>query len=80
VQLTVRRNLGVTEIEVKDDGAGFDPVNEPNTQSDRHVGLKIMRERAYRVGGEFRIRSGIGEGTRVTLRLPRESREDVSYE
>lgn len=80
VQLTVRRNLGITEIEVKDDGSGFDPVNEPNTQSDRHVGLKIMRERAYRVGGECRIRSGIGEGTSVTLRLPRESREDVCNE
>lgn len=75
VHLTVRRNLGVTEIEVRDDGVGFDPVNDPKTHSDRHVGLKIMRERAHRVGADCRITSKIGEGTRVTLSLPKENRE-----
>ncbi|MBI2276278.1 MAG: type IV pili methyl-accepting chemotaxis transducer N-terminal domain-containing protein [Dechloromonas sp.] len=77
VQLTLRRNHGVTEIEVRDDGAGFDTVNEPKTHSDRHVGLKIMRERAHRVGGECRITSRIGEGTCVTLSLPKPNREVV---
>lgn len=77
VHLTLRRNRGVTEIEVRDDGAGFDTVNEPKTQSDRHVGLKIMRERAHRVGGECRVTSKIGEGTCVTLRLPKQNREAV---
>lgn len=77
VHLTLRRNRGITEIEVRDDGAGFDTVNEPKTQSDRHVGLKIMRERAHRVGGECRVTSKIGEGTCVTLRLPKQNREAV---
>jgi len=77
VQLTVTRSLEGTEIEIHDDGRGFDTVNEPNVLSDRHVGLKIMRERAHRVGGECRIASEIGAGTRVTLSLPRENREGV---
>ena len=77
VNVTVNRNFGAIDIEVQDDGVGFDPVNEPNVLSDRHVGLKIMRERAHRVGGEFRITSKIGEGTRVKLTLPKESRETV---
>lgn len=77
VKLIVRRNFGKIGVEVVDDGIGFDPVNEPNVQSERHVGLKIMRERAHRVGGECQITSKIGEGTRVTLTLPKESREAV---
>jgi len=77
VRLTVTRRLEGTEIEIQDDGRGFDTVNEPNVLSDRHVGLKIMRERAHRVGGECRIASEIGAGTRVTLSLPRENREGV---
>jgi two-component system nitrate/nitrite sensor histidine kinase NarX len=75
VEVTIRRRVGRLEVEVVDDGEGFDPVNEPKVQSDRHVGLKIMRERAQRVGGECQITSIIGEGTRVTLTLPRENRE-----
>jgi two-component system nitrate/nitrite sensor histidine kinase NarX len=75
VQLTVRRGPARTEIEVRDDGIGFDTENEPNVHSDRHVGLQIMRERAHRVGGECRIVSHIGEGSRVLLSLPRETRE-----
>lgn len=77
VKVTVSRNFGAIDIEVQDDGVGFDPVNEPNVLSDRHVGLKIMRERAHRVGGECRITSKIGEGTCVRLTLPKESREAI---
>ena len=74
VQVTLRRNAQGTDIEVRDDGVGFDSENEPNLKSDRHVGLQIMRERAHRVGAECRIVSRIGQGTRVLLSLPKDSR------
>lgn len=74
VQVTLRRNALGTDIEVRDDGIGFDLENEPKVRSERHVGLKIMRERAHRVGGECRIVSRIGEGSRVLLSLPKDSR------
>ena len=73
VRVMVRREIDHIEITVLDNGVGFDPENDPNCLSDRHVGLKIMRERAHRIGGECRIKSMPGQGSRVTLTLPREN-------
>lgn len=75
VSVTVYRQFGELEIEIRDNGVGFDPVNEPKVMSDWHVGLKIMRERTDRIGGECRITSKTGEGTRVKLRLPPNRKE-----
>jgi two-component system nitrate/nitrite sensor histidine kinase NarX len=75
VQVTVKREFGRIQVDIQDNGVGFDPENDPNCLSDRHVGLKIMRERAHRIGGECRIASTPGQGSRVTLTLPRENRE-----
>ena len=71
VGVTVRRSREGLEVEVTDDGGGFDPVNEPKVRSDHHVGLQIMRERAQRIGGECRITSEPGKGALVRLVLPR---------
>lgn len=75
VRVMVRRSRRAVEVEVADDGAGFDPVNEPKVLSERHVGLKIMRERAYRIGGECQIRSAPGKGAQVRFVLPRKQGE-----
>jgi two-component system nitrate/nitrite sensor histidine kinase NarX len=69
VIVTLRRSPGQVEVEVEDDGSGFDMLNEPNVRSDSHVGLKIMRERAHRIGGGFEIASEPGKGVRVRLIL-----------
>jgi signal transduction histidine kinase len=61
------RELALT---VLDDGCGFDP-RPGDAQSDRHFGLKGMRERAGRWSGKFRITSAPGNGTRVEARLLR---------
>jgi two-component system nitrate/nitrite sensor histidine kinase NarX len=52
---------------VHDNGAGF---NVSQVRGESHVGLKIMRERAARIGGEVEITSAHGAGTTVTLTLP----------
>ena len=75
VRVIVKREIGRIGVEIEDDGVGFDPENDPNCLSDRHVGLQIMRERAYRIGGECRVASKPGEGSRVRLTLPRENKE-----
>jgi signal transduction histidine kinase len=61
---------GVT-LEVQDDGVGFDLPPRPDllTQAG-HFGLLGIRERATLLGGSFRIQTGPGEGTRLTVRLP----------
>ncbi len=55
-------------IEVQDDGRGFDVA--AGAPDDSHVGLRIMRERAERVGALVDIESQPGQGTRVRVALP----------
>ena len=54
---------------VEDDGVGNALPSAEAGQPGEHVGLLIMEERAKRLGGELRIESEAGEGTRVELRF-----------
>ena len=62
------RRDGRLELEVADDGAGFDPA-DPALRS-RRLGLTSMEERAQRLGGTLEIRSAPGAGTTVRLEAP----------
>ena len=53
---------------VRDNGSGFDTAQQ---RGETHVGTKIMRERADRIGATVQIESRSGQGTSVTLTLPR---------
>ena len=55
-------------VEVRDDGCGF--VQGPAEPEQTHVGLRIMRERASRIGATVEVESVPGAGTCVVLRLP----------
>jgi len=75
----VRKHAGATQVGldiikgerwrfvVHDDGVGFDASV---TRQETHVGLKIMRERAARIGAQVDVSSQAGEGSVVTLTLP----------
>src|ERR687895_2063353 len=54
---------------VADDGSGFDPA-APGLRS-RRLGLTSMEERARALGGSLAVVSAPGEGTTVTLEVPR---------
>ncbi|MDM8521079.1 GAF domain-containing protein [Anaerolineales bacterium HSG6] len=54
------------ELELVDDGSGFDPDVAGDTGG---IGLISMRERAEKVGGSLTIHSTPGEGTRVTVSM-----------
>ncbi|MFM7244704.1 MAG: sensor histidine kinase [Planctomycetaceae bacterium] len=56
------------EVEVQDDGRGFDPAREPGPDRG-HFGLQGMRERVERLGGTLTITSTPGSGTRVRARV-----------
>lgn len=47
------------------DGRGLDPASVR-----AGVGLSSMRERALEIGGEFKVESGPGQGTRVRVEFP----------
>ena len=58
-------------LTITDDGKGFS-AGAPAPPDDRcHWGLRIMQERAEGVGGVCRCESRLGEGTRVTVQVPR---------
>jgi len=67
VRLTVRPGP-VWRFELQDDGCGFDPERGPPDET--HVGLRIMRERAARIGAEVAVDASPAQGTCVTLSLP----------
>lgn len=51
------------ELRIADNGCGFDPALVPAG----HMGLNIMRERANAIGGDFKVESNVGQGTRIEL-------------
>jgi signal transduction histidine kinase len=54
------------ELEVKDDGCGFDPATLTGQDG---LGLANMQERARSLGGSLQIRSALGQGTTVKVWL-----------
>lgn len=72
VFVSLEENAGGILLEVRDDGVGFDPEKELSAEPETSgLGLAIMRERARLVEGELSLWSWPGEGTRITLQLPR---------
>ena len=55
-------------VEVRDDGCGF--AADRAAPDETHVGLRIMRERAQRIGATVDVESVPGSGTCVVLKLP----------
>lgn len=55
-------------FEVRDDGVGFSPDNDQLDET--HVGLRIMTERAQRIGANLDVISTPGHGSSVILTLP----------
>jgi two-component system, NarL family, nitrate/nitrite sensor histidine kinase NarX len=63
-------------VRVRDDGRGFDPAGPAPDET--HVGLRIMRERAARIGAEVVVAPAAGGGTEVVLTLPAAPGRDVA--
>ena len=55
-------------LELRDDGMGFS--TQEGHVDETHVGLRIMAERADRLGAQFEVLSSPGRGTSVVLTLP----------
>jgi signal transduction histidine kinase/ligand-binding sensor domain-containing protein len=71
-EATVRVEVhgGAVVGEVRDDGIGIDPQAAADAESVGRRGLVGMHERARLLGGELRLVSAPGEGTRLTVRVP----------
>jgi len=67
VSIVLRPRAGTLDLEVRDDGAGFDPSLCTGA---RCIGIRGMVERAAIVGGSLEVRSEPGHGTIVLARFP----------
>lgn len=68
--VTARMRAGAYEIEVFDDGQGFDAAQALSHAEATGFGLFSIRERLRDLGGQLLVRSTIGAGSRLTMRLP----------
>ena len=64
VGVNITKHNGVIELEIRDNGKGFNPDEFVGSES---FGLLGMRERAISIGGELKVTSSLGQGTAVTL-------------
>jgi len=70
VVVTVAADPERIELEVRDDGAGFDPAAREAALAAGHVGLASSEQRVRSAGGELIVSSTPGRGTRVQAVLP----------
>jgi two-component system nitrate/nitrite sensor histidine kinase NarX len=76
VRILLRNNQDdQCHILIEDDGVGIN--KQVYGSPGEHVGLTIMRERASKIGGELRVESEPGEGTRVVLEISHSKAENM---
>jgi signal transduction histidine kinase len=66
VEISIRNYGGHVEVDIHDDGKGFDPAR---TKASTH-GLAGMRHRVEAAGGRLTVVSAPGRGTRISAVLP----------
>jgi len=72
VSVRIALSAGMLDVEVSDDGSGFDATKARDYLRKGKVGLASMRERTELGGGTFTVRSQPGRGTTVSASLPYE--------
>jgi signal transduction histidine kinase len=69
--VSLDQHMGTLRMEVRDNGAGFDPVAvKKNTENFSKFGLFSIGERMQALGGTFEVESMPGHGTIARLTLP----------
>jgi signal transduction histidine kinase len=74
-KVTIKRWYNRLNLDVEDNGTGFD-VSLQRTQNERGIGLQGIVERTRFIGGTMRIESNPGKGTRVLITIKTYNRID----
>jgi signal transduction histidine kinase len=56
-------------LSIRDDGCGFQPSHRASSRNG-HFGIAVMRERARKIGGAFRMHPLTDSGTEVAVQVP----------
>ena len=80
VRINLCYDVAEAQVEIADDGKGFDPAAAADglTQEGGGFGLTSMQERARLAGGQIEVHSAPGMGTRIDARIPYEVSSDVA--
>lgn len=71
VTIRLSQQGGLVQLEIEDNGRGFDPVAIARDHyPDRGMGLLSMQERAAALGGKLFIESEVGRGTTLKVVIP----------
>lgn len=78
VNVSLKHRDHTLELVIRDDGLGFDAAALQAGEPGQGFGLRGMEERVRMLDGQFGLESTLGEGTRITVRipLPKERGED----
>jgi two-component system, NarL family, sensor kinase len=68
--LTISHRNGVANLEVVDDGRGFDADDTAKSRAAGHLGLVALRGLVTDAGGELEVRSEPDAGTTLRVELP----------
>jgi signal transduction histidine kinase len=79
VDVTLASDGESLSLTVADDGDGFEPASASTERLQHHLGLIAMQERVESVGGEWRIVSSPGGGTRIDALLPWPQPSDAGH-
>ncbi|MCL5958266.1 MAG: GAF domain-containing sensor histidine kinase, partial [Chloroflexi bacterium] len=69
VRIGLKTSANFITLTVEDNGCGFISTSRPTGESSR-FGLSVMKERAQQFGGDARVSSVPGRGTKVVIKVP----------
>lgn len=76
ITVSTKEENGFYIIKVKDNGIGFNPENV-NEMEGNHIGIANVKQRIEDMcSGTFEINSIIGEGTEITIKIPKNNEEN----
>jgi PAS domain S-box-containing protein len=64
-RITLERDLHEVRLAMNDDGQGFSPA-----ENGKGMGLRNIAERARIIGGQLKVNSKPGDGTRIEINIP----------
>ena len=71
IRVTLARVGGLVQLDVVDDGRGFDAAKALANPADGHFGLRVLADLVTARGGELALRTAPGAGTHWRLRVAR---------
>jgi PAS domain S-box-containing protein len=70
VEVTVKSKKDLILMTIKDNGQGFQVIENSLSRKKNRLGLISMRERAEMLGGTFQVQSALGEPTTIQVEIP----------